>query len=614
MQSSRAVLGLAAVLGAADSGSLVAAGGGEPAFLQWAPTPPMGWNSWDSFATTITEVQVKAQADVMAAQLERHGWQYLTVDIQWYEPAATGYDYRAGAKLAMDEWGRLLPAINRFPSAAGGAGFKPLADYVHAKGLKFGVHLMRGIPRQAVAANTPVKGTPYHAADIANPRSVCEWNTDMYGVDMTKPGAQAYYDSVFALFAEWGVDFVKVDDMSRPYPANQAEVEAVRTAIDHAGRPMVLSLSPGETALSAAEHVQGHANMWRISDDFWDNWPALAEQFERLRQWTPFCGPGHWPDADMLPFGVLDLGRRTTHFTRDEQRTVMTLWSVARSPLVMGGDLTKLDDFTLALLTNDEVLAVNQRSTGGHQLFNRDNLIGWAADVPGTADKYVALFNARDRIPLDPARAAFRSAIVTRTTPGHSVAIEAAVAGATKLFLVVDDGGDGTGWDHALWVEPRLVAADGHELRLTGLPWVNATAGWGEVSTEKAAGGQPMSVEGKRVLFGIGTHAKSVIEYDLPGGYVRFRAIGALDDGALNQPRGGTIQFLVYALTPGPEASRPGLPVAVDLASLGISGVGHIRDLWQRQELGEIKEGGFAPELPWHGAGLYRVSPVKESN
>jgi hypothetical protein len=581
----------------------------EPAFFQWALTPPMGWNSWDSFATTITEAQAKAQADVMAAQLARYGWRYLTVDIQWYEPNATGYDYRKGARLSMDEWGRLLPAPNRFPSATGGVGFEALADYVHGKGLKFGVHLMRGIPRQAVEANTPVKGTPYRAADIANRNSVCEWNTDMYGVDMTKPGAQAYYDSVFELFASWGVDFVKVDDLSRPYPANQAEVAAVRTAIDRTGRPMVLSLSPGETALTAADHVKRHANMWRISDDFWDNWPALAEQFERLRKWAPSCGPGHWPDADMLPFGVLDLGRRTTHFTRDEQRTVMTLWSMARSPLIMGGDLTKLDEFTLALLTNDEVLAVDQYSSGGRELFNQKSLIGWIADAPNSTDKYVALFNARDRIPLDPAKAAFRSKVVSRTTPGHGVAINAAVAGATKLFLVVDDGGDGTGWDHALWAEPRLVAADGHEIKLTDLSWVSAIAGWGEVSKEKAPSGQPMSVEGKPVVYGLGTHAKSVIEYDLPPGYARFQAFGALDDGALSQTRGATIRFLVFAVTPVPEMDKPGLSVAVKFAALGFAGSCRIRDLWQRKDLGEFA-GEFAPEIPWHGAGLYRVSPA----
>jgi hypothetical protein len=378
-------------------------------FHAWAPTPPMGWNSWDSFATTITERQAKAEADYMAGHLEAHGWQYLVVDIQWYEPAATGYDYRKGAALALDAWGRLQPAENRFPSAAGGAGFKGLSDYAHAQGLKFGIHLMRGIPRQAVEENLPVKGTPYRARDIADVNSLCPWNTDMYGVDMSKPGAQAYYDSVFALIAAWGVDYVKVDDISRPYHEHIKEVEAVRLAIDHSGRPIVLSLSPGETALDAADHVSRHANLWRISDDFWDNWKSLDEQFARLEHWNPHRIPGAWPDADMLPLGVLDLGRRSTHFTPDEERTVMTLWSIARSPLMFGGDMTKMDPFTLSLLTNDEVIGVDQASSNNRPLFDRGGLVAWMADAPvadGVASRYLAVFNATDA----PAKVAVRLA------------------------------------------------------------------------------------------------------------------------------------------------------------------------------------------------------------
>ena len=367
----------------------------EPAFLGWAKTPPMGWNSWDAFGTAITEPQTKAQADVMARHLLPFGWKVLTVDIQWYEPAANGHDYRPNAALTMDEYGRLLPAPNRFPSSEGGRGFSPLAEYVHAKGLQFGVHLLRGIPRLAVDRNLPVKGASARAADVANRASVCAWNPDMYGVDMKKPGAQAYYDSVFALFASWGVDFVKVDDISRPYHDNEAEIEAIRRAIDRSGRPMVLSLSPGETALDAAEHVKRHANMWRISDDFWDTWPALLEQFARLRKWSPHVGPGHWPDADMLPLGWL--GSRPTRFSPDEQRTLMTLWSIARSPLIHGGDLTRTDDLTLSLLTNPEVLAVDQQSEGNRPLFERDGLVAWTASVPGSPDRYVAVFNTRDR-------------------------------------------------------------------------------------------------------------------------------------------------------------------------------------------------------------------------
>src|SRR5689334_10845836 len=139
-------------------------------FHAWAPKPPMGWNSWDCFATTVTEDQVKAQADYMATHLARFGWQYIVVDIQWYVPDARGFVYQEGANVALDAHGRFLPAANRFPSCAGG--FGPLADYVHRAGLKFGVHLLRGIPRAAVAANLPILGSTSRARDIADPDDV----------------------------------------------------------------------------------------------------------------------------------------------------------------------------------------------------------------------------------------------------------------------------------------------------------------------------------------------------------------------------------------------------------------------------------------------------------
>jgi hypothetical protein len=375
------------------AGGLAANCGAAPNYWSWAETPPMGWNSWDGFATTVTETQTRAQADFMAGHLCRHGWEYIVVDIQWYEPMATGFDYRKNAQLSMDGWGRLMPATNKFPSAADGRGFTHLADYVHSLGLKFGLHLMRGIPRQAVRENTPVLDGKCAAGQIADTNDTCRWNGDMYGVDMSRAGAQDYYNSVFEQLAAWGVDFVKVDDLSRPY--HTAEIEAIRRAIDHSGRPMVFSTSPGATPVSEGSHISTNANMWRISDDFWDHWPELLAQFDRLRQWTPFRAPGHFPDADMLPIGVLQMGKSKTHFTRDEQLTLISLWSIARSPLMIGADLTKLDDFTLSLLTNDEVLAVNQHSSNNHEIFHRDGFYGWIASAPGSPDKYVALFNTR---------------------------------------------------------------------------------------------------------------------------------------------------------------------------------------------------------------------------
>ncbi len=366
-----------------------------------APSPPMGWNSWDSYGTTVREHQVKANADAMARALARYGWQYVVVDIQWYQPTAQGHEYQPGAALAMDGYGRLLPAENKFPSSADGAGFKPLADYVHARGLKFGIHVMRGIPRQAVAANLPIKGTPYHARDIADTTSACRWNPDMWGVDVSRPGGQAYYDAIAELYASWGVDFVKADDMG-DHEFRPAEIAALRRALDRTGRPIVLSISPGPAPLDQAAFFAGHAQMWRISDDFWDDWTLVLKQFDYARDWAPHVGAGHtWPDADMLPFGRLRLTDSAgvgsaTHLTGDEQRTVMTLWSIFRSPLIMGGDLPTMAASTRALLTNPEVLAVNQRGRGPRQVLERPGLRAWSSLAPGGTDRYVAVFNVGD--------------------------------------------------------------------------------------------------------------------------------------------------------------------------------------------------------------------------
>lgn len=363
----------------------------------------MGWNSWDCYGAGVNEEQTLANAQYMKDRLLSHGFNLVTVDIQWYEPKAHGTGYRRGAVLAMDANGRLLPAANRFPSTKETRSFKPLAEKIHAMGLKFGVHLMRGIPRQAVVRNVPILGTEnlgaggIRAAEIGSKTDICEWNTDMYGVDMAKPGSQEYYDSVLELLASWGVDFVKVDDLSRPY--HTAEIEAIRKAIDKTGRPIVLSTSPGATPVGQGEHVRMQANQWRVSDDFWDQWRLLKEQFARLDAWTPYRGPGHFPDADMLPVGNIRAFQPRgawTRFTRDEQITMLTLWCIARSPLIIGGNLPKNDDFTLRLLTNDEVLRVDQHSTHNRQVWKKGDSYAWAADDDERPATYVALFNATD--------------------------------------------------------------------------------------------------------------------------------------------------------------------------------------------------------------------------
>ena len=372
-----------------------------------ALTPPMGWNSWDCYGPAVNEEQLLANAEYMEKHLKSYGWKYVVCDIQWSEPRAgqEGWDYIPFAPLTLDEYGRQIPAENRFPSSAGGKGFKPIADKIHDMGLLFGIHIMRGVPRLAVHRQLPVLGTDGITCDrIAHPNSVCKWNSDMYGVDYRKPGAQEYYDSIFALYASWGVDFVKVDDIANleEYPQNpygaEKEIEMIRHAIDKSGRDMVLSLSPGPAVIEKAWHMRKFANMWRMTGDFWDNWKSLKAMFERCEVWQRQVSPGCWPDCDMLPFGHISIttdGKgHWTYFTRDEQRTVMTLWCIFRSPLIMGGEMRD-NEWTLDLLTNEEVLRVLNHTSGGEQIYRTDEKVAWkSVDEDGSV--YAALFNIGD--------------------------------------------------------------------------------------------------------------------------------------------------------------------------------------------------------------------------
>ena len=365
-----------------------------------AQTPPMGWNSWDCYGAAVTEDVVRRNAEYMARELKPFGWEYIVVDIQWYQPTAVNHSYEPFSELTMDGSGRLLPAVNRFPSAAGGAGFKPLADYVHSLGLKFGIHIMRGLPRMAAHWHLPVADSPYFCHTAADPNSICAWNPDMYGLRCDTPDAAAYYRSIFRLYAEWGVDFVKCDDIAREYPRCRREIELISEACRGCGREIVLSLSPGPAPLSEAEHLKTYADMWRITDDFWDDWRLLKAMFERAEKWCVHAGPGHWPDADMLPVGALrqcDNPEDRTRFTPAEQVTMMTLWCMMRSPLMIGAEMTKNDPFTLSLLTNAEVLEILRESHCARPLFTTEEESAWIAPRKDGDGFYLALFNLGDK-------------------------------------------------------------------------------------------------------------------------------------------------------------------------------------------------------------------------
>ncbi len=369
-----------------------------------AATPPMGWNSWDGYGTTVKEADVKANAQWLAEHLKPFGWQYVVVDMEWFVTNPLPEGNSKTALYSMDGFGRYTPAVNRFPSAANDAGFKPLADYVHSLGLKFGIHILRGIPRLAVEKNLPIAGSSFHATDAGNSSDTCPWNFDNYGVEGTKAGAQAYYDSIAKLYASWEVDLIKVDCISsRPYKAD--EIQMLSAALAKTGRPIVLSLSPGPAPLEKADEMRKYAQMWRISNDIWDLWHStveypqgLGDQFANVAKWAGKAQPGHWPDADMLPLGYLGPAPgwgqpRYTRLTHDEQRTFVTLWCIFPSPLMVGGELPRADAWTTSLLTNPEVIAVDQHSTGNHPVVSTDKTVVWVAQSATVDGHYLALFN-----------------------------------------------------------------------------------------------------------------------------------------------------------------------------------------------------------------------------
>jgi alpha-galactosidase len=373
-----------------------------------APTPPMGWNSWDSYGLAVNESEFRANMVVMAAQLKEFGWQYVVVDEGWYLQNPEIASMPEKLRYTVNARGQYEPAVNRFPSAAEGVGFKPLSDTVHENGLKFGIHIIRGIPKQTVLENTRIGRTQYRASVAADTEDTCPWNPDNFGVKANAAG-QAWYDALMKQYAGWGVDYIKVDCIAS-HPYKGAEIRMIHKAIVRSGRAMVLSLSPGPTALEDADEVGKNAQVWRISDDVWDYWEkptgkafpqSVKGQFPVIASWAKYAKAGNWPDADMLPIGQLrptpGEGRpRASRLTEDEQKTMIGLWAMARSPLFLGGNLTQMDDDLKWLLTNPGVMEVDQHSTDGHLLGRDGDVVAWVAKASDGTKDYLALFNVGD--------------------------------------------------------------------------------------------------------------------------------------------------------------------------------------------------------------------------
>lgn len=374
-----------------------------------AETPPMGWNSWDSYGLRINEQQFRENVDALARKLKPFGYTYAVIDEGWYMVNPEDRPKPDLLKYAVDENGRFIPVTVRFPSALQNnrnAGFQEIANAVHAQGLKFGIHIIRGIPRGSVLRNLPIEGSAFKAQDAADQNDPCPWDPTSWGIKDNAAG-QAWYDSLLRQYATWGVDFLKVDCIA-DHPYKASEIQQIKLAIQHSGRDFVLSLSPGPTAIERHAEVADLAQMWRISNDIWDLWVGTSDfpigiknQFENAARWAQYAKPGNWPDADMLPVGELrpypDVGPgpRHTRLTPAEQQTQLSLWAMARSPLIIGANLTLLDQNSLRLLCNADILKIDQTATASRQVLHEGDLVIWTADLPANQHA-LAAFNLGD--------------------------------------------------------------------------------------------------------------------------------------------------------------------------------------------------------------------------
>lgn len=546
-------------------------------FRKWALTPPMGWNSWDCYYSSVTEKEVMQNAHyIVDNDLLKHGWEYIVVDIRWYcnHPSLGGgnYNQRGTQDYVLDPYGRYLPSPTRFPSCmvdGVNQGFKALADSLHRMGLKFGIHLMRGVPKSVVSGGYKLKGseaTPWRQV-YNGTTSPCTWLKDNLLVQNNEFG-QLYYNSIMDLYASWGVDFLKIDDLSRPFYTD--ELRMIRRAIDQTGRPMVLSISPGKTQYSYAQQCLENANMWRMMDDLWDNWSSVDAVFNEANVWSQYSRPGNFADCDMLPLGqiamtIADPGYtgaqagRWTQLTQNEQRSMMTLWGICHSPLFFGGEMTKNDAFTLSLLNNDEYHQMHKYGTNAHQVsYDEDKgHLAWTSQDPATGNRYLALFQRDNTRWVVGAKALYKSDVVAYTTDGHAVDVDINwPEGSKTLVLVVDDGGDNFNYDHGDWINPTLVLRDGREVPLTGKyktrqytkSYFNRVYENKNVET-----GGKMTVMGTTYNRGFSTDANAAIFFTIPDSLdvVRFKGKGAADDSGINQPGATTsLRFMVFDQNP----------------------------------------------------------------
>lgn len=375
-------------------------------------TPVMGWNSYDCYSYHVTEAQFMANARYVANNLKQYGWQYCVVDFVWWIPYNGTYGNNQSGNWSfgkIDQYGRFLPDTTRFPSSRGGRGFKPLADSVHNLGLKFGIHIMRGVPRMAVRSNYTIYNSTYTCSQAANTGSTCPWLDWMYGAQNNAAG-QAYFNSIFTLYNSWDVDFIKIDDLSAAtYHAD--EVVMYANAIAGVSREIAFSTSPGPTPLSQASHVMQYANQWRLVNDLWDDWGQITNGIQVAENWRNtlvggqiIAGPGHWPDVDMIPFGHISLDGPNgspryslSTRTKGEHRVLLFLYCISNNPLQWGGNLPDNNNnlFYDSLMMCRDAIFINQRGIRGRVLraYSTGTPVWVSTHPTDTTTKFLMLAN-----------------------------------------------------------------------------------------------------------------------------------------------------------------------------------------------------------------------------
>ncbi|KAI4340680.1 hypothetical protein MLD38_025490 [Melastoma candidum] len=333
-----------------------------------AATPPRGWNSYDSYGWIISEEDFLANAEAVAQKLSGSGYEYVVVDYLWYRKRQPGVTMHSRGFDNIDFWGRVVPDPDRWPSCRNGKGFTDIAQKVHDMGLKFGIHVMRGISTQAFDANSPIHDSIKGGAYIEGGRQCLG-------------AGRAFLRSLYSQYRDWGVDFVKHDCVFGD-DFSLDEITYVSQVLAELDRPIIYSLSPGtHVTPEKARQINGLVNMYRITADDWDTWGDVEAHFDVTRDLNVAGLTGaaglmgkSWPDLDMLPLGWLtdpEAGEgphRQTRLTLDEQKTQMTLWAMAKSPLMFGGDMKNLDDTTLGIITNPTVLNINSFSSNNKEV------------------------------------------------------------------------------------------------------------------------------------------------------------------------------------------------------------------------------------------------------